>query len=221
MLCRKTHEKRDFPRTQIFVFGRKAGNVIGLSQHERRDDVPLVASNPARSPQKDAFIFFIFPGSGFFPFADRKKVNTKKTQNTKKNRRNNQQSPHPVIKDYQAGITQIFPKTSPEFSGSQIFLHHLYDTFFLCERQAEKKAALTPKWPKEYNLNMGRKDKTKKETSIDDLARMVQDGFMELKGEIKEVKSDTENIKANLNKKVNQFEHNELIYRVEKLEKKF
>jgi len=78
---------------------------------------------------------------------------------------------------------------------------------------------------------------------MDDLARIVQNGFLELKSElksdikgvksdlksdikrlendIKEVKSDTEYIKAEVNKKVDKFEHNELVYRVEKLEKKF
>ena len=61
----------------------------------------------------------------------------------------------------------------------------------------------------------------KKETTMDDLARIVQNGLLELKSDIKEVKSDTEDIKAELNKKVDRIIHNELEYRVEKLEKKF
>jgi regulator of replication initiation timing len=79
----------------------------------------------------------------------------------------------------------------------------------------------------------------KKEIAMDDLARIVQDGFLELKNDvevvrselksdikslednIKEVKSDTKDIKANLNKKVDKFDHIELEYRVNKLEKKF
>jgi hypothetical protein len=67
---------------------------------------------------------------------------------------------------------------------------------------------------------MHKKDETKNETSLDDLARMVQDGFLEIKDEIKEIKSNTEDIKAEINKKVDRFEHNELAYRVEKLERK-
>jgi predicted nucleic acid-binding Zn-ribbon protein len=67
---------------------------------------------------------------------------------------------------------------------------------------------------------------------IEDLAILVQNGFSELKSElkldikvlendIKEIKSDTEEIKAELNKKVDKFAHNDLTYRVEKLEEKF
>jgi hypothetical protein len=100
---------------------------------------------------------------------------------------------------------------------------------------------------------MSEKDK-KNEISLDDLAQMMTDGFeksnkltdekiealailvqnqfVELKDEIKEVKSDledeikavksnTEDIKAELNKKVNKITHNDLTYRVEKLEEKF
>jgi hypothetical protein len=76
---------------------------------------------------------------------------------------------------------------------------------------------------------------TKKEVTMDDLARIVQDGFLtmeermadvetnvkEIKNDIGEVKSDTEYIKAEINKKADKFSHNELSYRVEKLEKKF
>lgn len=83
---------------------------------------------------------------------------------------------------------------------------------------------------------MNNKSETKKEITLDDLASMVQNGFTELKSEfksdiklleekmvkeVKEVKSDTEEIKAELNKKVDRFEHKSLEYRVEKLEKKF
>lgn len=56
---------------------------------------------------------------------------------------------------------------------------------------------------------------------LEKLATSIQNELLELKDEIKEVKSDTENIKTNLNKKVDRFEHNELSYRVEELEKKF
>jgi hypothetical protein len=107
---------------------------------------------------------------------------------------------------------------------------------------------------------MSEKDK-KKEMTINDLSRMMTDGFeklsglmdekfeksnkmtdekieafailvqnqfmeiksdiKELKDEVKEVKSDTEDIKADLNKKVDKITHNDLTYRVEKLEEKF
>lgn len=70
---------------------------------------------------------------------------------------------------------------------------------------------------------------------MDDLARIIQGGFLSVEGrldkvkgrldeietEIKEIRADTEDIKANLNKKVDKIEHNTLEYRVEKLEKKF
>ncbi|EKE22076.1 MAG: hypothetical protein ACD_7C00062G0002 [uncultured bacterium] len=83
----------------------------------------------------------------------------------------------------------------------------------------------------------------KKETTIDDLAIMIQKGLLELKSEIaeakkelkseiaevknelksdiSEIKLDTQEIKANLNKKVDKIDHNTLTYRVEKLEEKF
>ncbi|KKR22145.1 MAG: hypothetical protein UT50_C0001G0057 [Candidatus Moranbacteria bacterium GW2011_GWA2_39_41] len=66
------------------------------------------------------------------------------------------------------------------------------------------------------------------DSSVDVLAAITQKNALKLEGKIdkietkiKEVKSDTENIKANLNKKVDKIDHNELTYRVEKLEKKF
>lgn len=75
---------------------------------------------------------------------------------------------------------------------------------------------------------MEEKNNQKKKITLDDLAVMVQGGFIELKtemaglaSEIKEVKSDTEEIKKELIKKVDIFTHNDLKYRVEKLEKKF
>ncbi len=58
------------------------------------------------------------------------------------------------------------------------------------------------------------------ETSADELASITQNHFLRLEADIKEVKSDTEEIKANLNKKVDVFTHNDLMYRVEKLEKR-
>ncbi len=75
---------------------------------------------------------------------------------------------------------------------------------------------------------MNNAPKTKKEITIDELARIVQGGFLSVEGrldkietDIKEIKSDTEDIKADLNKKVDKIDHNTLTYRVEKLEKKF
>lgn len=63
---------------------------------------------------------------------------------------------------------------------------------------------------------------------MDDLARIVQDSFLSVEGRLDNVeekleiiKTDTKDIKADLNKKVDRIEHNELEYRVEKLEKKF
>ncbi len=93
------------------------------------------------------------------------------------------------------------------------------------------------------------KDANKKEMTLDDLARIVQEGFLsidgklgtieadvsvlktdvselktdvaELKSDVAELKSDVKDIKADLNKKVDKIDHNTLTYRVEKLEKKF
>ncbi|EKE22124.1 MAG: hypothetical protein ACD_7C00043G0002 [uncultured bacterium] len=83
------------------------------------------------------------------------------------------------------------------------------------------------------------KENNKKETTIDDLAILIQKGLLELKSEIAEVKKelksdiselkldineiklDTQEIKTNLNKKVDKIDHNTLTYRVEKLEKNF
>ena len=73
------------------------------------------------------------------------------------------------------------------------------------------------------------------EITIEDLARMMKNGlddidkkfdkvykkFDKLETDVEAVKTDTEDIKANLNKKVDIFDHNTLKYRVEKLEKKF
>jgi hypothetical protein len=74
----------------------------------------------------------------------------------------------------------------------------------------------------------------KNKITLDDLANMVQNGFLEigekingvrtdLKMEIKdlktELKADIKDLKADLNKKVDIFTHKELEYRVEKLEK--
>lgn len=77
----------------------------------------------------------------------------------------------------------------------------------------------------------GKNNQTKREITLDDLARIVQDNFLEIKSEfktdfgkiksdIREIKSNTENIKADLNKKVDRFEHKELEIRVEKVEEK-
>lgn len=66
------------------------------------------------------------------------------------------------------------------------------------------------------------------EEKIDSLARIVQKNFLSVESrldkietDVKEIKSDTEDIKAELNKKVDKIDHNTLTYRVEKLEKKF
>ncbi len=84
---------------------------------------------------------------------------------------------------------------------------------------------------------MSKQDKIKKEVTLDDLAIMVQNGFTELRTEFKkdlkteinkleekmtkEMRLNTEELKAELNKKVDRFEHKTLEYRVEKLEKKY
>jgi len=94
-------------------------------------------------------------------------------------------------------------------------------------------------------------EKSNKQTDekIETLAVLVQDGFLSIEERlggvegkldgvegrldgvegrldrietnIKEIKSDTEDIKAEINKKVDKITHNDLKYRVEKLEKKF
>lgn len=58
------------------------------------------------------------------------------------------------------------------------------------------------------------------EASTEEVAAMTQNHFLRLEADIKEVKADTEEIKIDLNKRVDKFTHNDLIYRVEKLEKK-
>lgn len=55
---------------------------------------------------------------------------------------------------------------------------------------------------------------------LEKMATSIQGEFLKLKEDIDGVKSDTEDIKAELNKKVDRIEHNELVYRVERLEKK-
>ena len=82
---------------------------------------------------------------------------------------------------------------------------------------------------------MVEKGQTKKEITMDDLALMVANGFNEMDEkfdridenfkEIKrglggEIRNSEENIKAEINKKVDKIEYNTLEYRVEKLEKK-
>jgi len=84
-------------------------------------------------------------------------------------------------------------------------------------------------------------DETKKfleakiETSVHELATMNQNQFLELgkkinnvengveeiKLDIRKLKTDTKEVKANINKKVDKVDHNTLTYRVEKLEKHF
>ncbi len=72
-------------------------------------------------------------------------------------------------------------------------------------------------------------DQNKKELTLNDLAHMMDDRFDKLATSVQkeflelkdEIKSDTEDIKADLSKKVDRITHNELVYCVEKLEKKF
>ena len=82
------------------------------------------------------------------------------------------------------------------------------------------------------------KNNPKKEITLDDLALMVAKGFndmdekmnkefkevktdiKEIKQDIRKIKTDTGNVQADINKKVDRFTHNDLTYRVEKLEKK-
>jgi predicted nucleic acid-binding Zn-ribbon protein len=85
----------------------------------------------------------------------------------------------------------------------------------------------------QYNSIMSeeKNNQGEKEMTLDDLAAIVQNSLLELKSDlksdikglkndIKEVKSDTEHIKAEINKKVDKIIHNELEYRVEKVEEK-
>lgn len=74
---------------------------------------------------------------------------------------------------------------------------------------------------------MERENNTKKEITMDELAAMVQNGFLGVEGkiekvqtDIKEIKTGMEEIGANLNKKTDIVTHNDLKYRVEKLEEK-
>jgi hypothetical protein len=68
----------------------------------------------------------------------------------------------------------------------------------------------------------------KKEMTLDDLAAIVQNSLLELKSDIKksedalrkEITNATEDIKAEINKKVDTFAHKDLEIRVEKVEEK-
>ena len=74
--------------------------------------------------------------------------------------------------------------------------------------------------------------KSRKEITIDDLAVMVQNSLLSLEDNLgrkidnteaklrKEIKSAKDELKAELNKKVDIFTHKDLEYRVEKLEEK-
>jgi len=78
-------------------------------------------------------------------------------------------------------------------------------------------------------------NKQEKKITLKDLTRVVQGDLLEIKTNLKEVQSSTArletdmievkatlgNVEANLNKKVDKFTHNDLEYRVEKLEKNF
>jgi tetrahydromethanopterin S-methyltransferase subunit G len=61
----------------------------------------------------------------------------------------------------------------------------------------------------------------KKEITMDDLARIVQNGFLKIDERFDNVDKRLDTIEAEINKKVDTITHNTLDYRVEKLEKKF
>ena len=81
---------------------------------------------------------------------------------------------------------------------------------------------------------MNKEKENKKEMTIDDLARILQNGLLKMDNGFKNVdkrfdkveerltnvESKIDNIEANLNKKIDKIDHNTLTYRVEKLEKK-
>ncbi|MDP1620675.1 MAG: hypothetical protein Q8L11_00715 [Candidatus Moranbacteria bacterium] len=82
---------------------------------------------------------------------------------------------------------------------------------------------------------MEKNDPAKNGMTIDDLARIVQSGFLSVEGrlgsvegrlhkienDVDAIKTTVDNIQADLHKKVDRIDHNTLTYRVEKLEKKF
>jgi excinuclease UvrABC helicase subunit UvrB len=65
---------------------------------------------------------------------------------------------------------------------------------------------------------------SKKQITVDELAIMVQRGFMEMKEHIsnqtKELKSDIEDVKVDLNQRVHVFDYKNLEFRVDRLEEK-
>lgn len=61
---------------------------------------------------------------------------------------------------------------------------------------------------------------TKIDSSVEELARITNNNYLKLEADIKEVKSSVEDIKADLNKKVDKIDYNTLVYRVDKLEEK-
>lgn len=60
---------------------------------------------------------------------------------------------------------------------------------------------------------------SKKEITLDDLARLVVERFDDVDKRFDKIEMKLENIEADLNKKVDVFVHKDLEYRVEKLEK--
>lgn len=58
------------------------------------------------------------------------------------------------------------------------------------------------------------------DSSVDMLVRITQNNFLKLEADIRDIKADTENIKADLNKKVNIIDNNTFKFRIEKLEEK-
>lgn len=70
--------------------------------------------------------------------------------------------------------------------------------------------------------------KSKKETTINELAAMVARGFSDVQGKMdegfkdlkEELKSDIADVKVDLNQKVHIFDHKSLEFRVDRLEEK-
>jgi len=56
--------------------------------------------------------------------------------------------------------------------------------------------------------------------AIEELATSTQKEFLNLNSNIEDIKTDVKDVKANLHKKVDRFEYNDLTYRVEKTEEK-
>ena len=71
----------------------------------------------------------------------------------------------------------------------------------------------------------GKNNQEKKEITLDDVARITHEGFLSIEGKIDgvegkldRIETEVKEIRSDLNKKVDRFDHNELTYRVDKLE---